>query len=114
MDKLIFVINLMVAVAGLYMAFESVKMKKSHKIVAHIYLSTDLQMRKCKNEAEYCEYVAPKGAITGVLVSVLSALAAFGYFFDQLMFFTNWSFVGVLALYGWFLSYAGKANRTYF
>lgn len=114
MDQLIFVINLMVALAGIYMAWESVKMKRDHVIAGQIYLSRDLQIRKCKKEAEYCEDVAPKGIIIGILVFVFSGLAALGYFFPVFEFFNNWSFVFILALYVWLLSITGKANRKYF
>lgn len=114
MDQLIFIINIAVALGGVYIVIETLKMKKTHKIAGQIYLSSDLQMRKCKREEEYCEYVAPKGILCGILAAILALLAALGYFFDALVFFKNWSFVFLIGIYVWFLTYTGKANNTFF
>ena len=109
-----FLIDVLVIAGGIYVIYACVRMKQTHKICDKIFLSSDLQARKCKDEAAYCEQVWLKGLICGMIVTVISILSVAGYYITAFSFFSTWGFVGILAVYVWFLTFAGKANKQFY
>lgn len=91
----VLIIDIIMVILGVYLLFLAIRMKKTKKIEK--FVVDEESMRRCKNEAEFAEFLSIRQLIFSIVMIVGGILAALS---ETVISLGNWEFLlyGVIAM----------------
>lgn len=114
MDSIIVIVDLFITGFGVYLMYSAYKLGSKGEIASSVFLSKDLQFKKCRDLEGYKQYMVNKTMISGGIMTVLGGLTVYDDLTGGLGRIGLFIFIPIMADLVWFGIFSRKGQNQFY